>query len=154
YKGRYRSLQSLHSLIFNDLLQNVTWIWPGSGPEPDLGPGRLGRVGLVCRVGARWKASLRRMKPPPNCDRGSFYSPLGSILIYHRLGSDFFQGHLCARLSAAYLRAFLCRAFPCESIWLPRLKRKLSWKSRMSSFSILSVTPSSRLTSSTPRLRN
>src|SRR5262249_37475247 len=51
----------------------------------------------------------------------------------YRLDSDFFERQLFSRLSAAYLRAFLRRAFPCESKWLPRLKRKLSWKSRMCS---------------------
>src|SRR4030095_4402659 len=67
--------------------------------------------------------------------------------------SDFFGG-LCSRLSAAYLGVSLRRAFPCESKWLPKLKKRLSSKSRTCSFSTLSVTPSSQLTSSTPGLRN
>src|SRR5262249_29356325 len=35
--------------------------------------------------------------------------------------SDLSEGQLYARLSAAYLRAFLRRAFPCEFKWLLRL---------------------------------
>ena len=68
--------------------------------------------------------------------------------------SAFFEGDLCARLSAAYLKVSLRRAFPCESKWPPKLRKRSNSKSRMSSFSTLSLTPSSRLTSSTPKLRN
>src|SRR6266849_2331108 len=57
--------------------------------------------------------------------------------------SDFFGG-LSSRLSAPYLRVSSRRAFPCESKWLPRLKKKLCWKSRMCYSRTSSVTPSCR----------
>src|SRR5438034_9657717 len=56
----------------------------------------------------------------------------------------FLEGDLRARLLAGYLRVSLRRAFPCESIWPPRLKRKFSSRSRMCCSQTLSVTRSCR----------
>src|SRR5438477_5551664 len=55
---------------------------------------------------------------------------------------DFSSGKLRTRLSAACLRVSLRGVFPCESIWLPRLKRKFSLRSRMCCSPTSSVTRS------------
>src|SRR5205823_9790547 len=56
----------------------------------------------------------------------------------------FLERDLRARLLAGYLRVSLRRAFPCESIRPPRLKRKFSSRSRMCCSQTLSVTRSCR----------
>ena len=60
------------------------------------------------------------------------------------LRCDFSRGELCARLSAACLRVSLRGHFRVQSIWLPRLKKKLSWKSRICCSRTSSVTRSCR----------
>src|SRR4030095_7796652 len=57
---------------------------------------------------------------------------------------DFSRGRALRSTLGSLLESILARAFPCESIWLPRLKKKLSWKSRMCCSRTSSVTPSCR----------
>src|SRR5215831_4075619 len=60
------------------------------------------------------------IKPPANCDRLH-----GSILTYYRFGRNFVERQLSSRLSAAQLRVFLRRAFPCESIMAAEVKKEI-----------------------------
>src|SRR5207302_11501115 len=54
----------------------------------------------------------------------------------------FLEGRALRSTLRSLLESILARAFPCECIWLPRLKKKLSWKSRMCCSRTSSVTPS------------
>src|SRR4030095_6443903 len=107
---------------------------------------------FLLRKRSRWESNPHlRFRKPLFCPLNYGNNDLERINGLNGDGQDapcgagrFLEGRALRSTLGSLLESILARAFPCESIWLARLKKKLSWKSRMRCLRTSSVTPSCR----------